>query len=80
MTLTQWIITVLVAWFAAAALIGALCGRIIRHRSHHYPSPNHPAVRAHKTLHDGRPLAPHEAVLWAQAVQQLRAPDTQESQ
>jgi hypothetical protein len=79
MTLTQWIITGIVAWLTIGTLVGIFCGRAFRARSHHYPSPNHPAVRAHKTLH-GRPLNPCEAAAWAQAVQQLRTPDTQESQ
>jgi hypothetical protein len=77
MTIPQWIITGIVAWFTAGVLIGVVFHRINRP---HHPGPNHPAVRAHKTLHDGRPLTPHEAAEWDRLQQQLRTPDTQESQ
>ena len=67
-----WIIAGLGIWLAVVGAVGLFLGRAFRGRDHHYPSPNHPAVRAHKQHVDDRPLDPYEAAAWAQLEEKLR--------
>jgi len=73
-TFIDWIIARLIVWLVGAAIVGILTGRAIRGPGHHYPSPNHQAMRAHKQLADGRPLNPYETAVWKQCEDKLKEP------
>jgi hypothetical protein len=73
-------VAVLTIWLVVAALIAIPFCKLIHRADQHTPSPNHPAGRAHKTIHhtDGEPLNQWEAPRWEQIRQQL-AQDEQTS-